>query len=130
MAKKEKSPFRYGVCVAPVGLTLPNKRKRLMSMPVAMRKKDPEHIMMELWAKENTRERITNFGLVPIDGILHSCNDDCGKGISYGGPPACHHLPPNEEEVKIVNATIQWLATNCGRSFMHKFQQEVKKLDS
>ena len=85
--------------------------------------------MMKLWAKENTRERIINFGRVPIDAILHSCNENCGKGISFAGPPACRYLPPNEDEVKIINATIQWLATNCGRDFLHKFQQEVKRLN-
>ena len=92
-------------------------------------KKDPEHIIMKLWAKENVRERLLSFGHVPIDAILHRCNDDCGKGICLAGTPACHYLPPNEDEVKIINATIQWLATNGGHSFLLKFRQEVKRLN-
>jgi hypothetical protein len=85
--------------------------------------------MMRLWAKENTRERSLNFGLVPIDSILHRCNDDCGKGMNLGGTPACKYLPPSEDEIRIVNATIQWLAANQGRAFLHKFAQELKRLN-
>lgn len=130
MPKKTNNPFKLGTCVAPVGLTLPNRKRRLMSLPMILRKKDPEHIMMRLWAKANVRKRTTNFGLVPIDTILHTCNDDCGKGMCLGGTPACKHLPPTEDEVRIVNATIQWLATNCGQAFLHEFFQEQKKLNS
>lgn len=124
-AKKKKS-FKMGMCVAPVGLTLPNAKKRLVSIPKSMRRKNPEHIMMKLWAKENVRDRTMNFGLVPIDGILHQCNEKCGEGVTLAGTPGHHYLVPNDNDVRIINATIQWLATNGGQAFLREFRQEVK----
>ena len=126
---KKTYPFRKGLHVAPVGLTLPNSAKRLSSLPKKMCKKDPEHIMMRLWDKVNVRDLSLNFGKVPIDSILHICNDQCGKGVSTAGPPSHHYLPPTEEQVKIISATVQWLATNMGRNFLSEFSHEVNRLN-
>jgi hypothetical protein len=129
MSGNKVGSFENGECVAPVGLTLSRSLKRLLELPEDMRKSDPEHIIMGLWAKENTRDASLSFGLVPIDNILHECNGDCGKARSYSGGPSHHYVPPSEEQVKIINATIQWLATNCGRCFLNNFLRELKNLE-
>lgn len=122
MSKKAKNPFKNGVCVAPVGRTLPKSKKRLTTIPKQMRPDDPEHIMVRLWAKENIRERNIDFGFTPVDSILHRCNERCSSGHHY-------YDAPKDEEVRIVSATIQWLATNCGRRFLGDFQKEMEKLN-
>jgi hypothetical protein len=125
---KKKNPFRDGVCVAPVGRTLPHAKKRLMSLPKEMRETDPEHIMMKLWAKENVRNKCRNFGLTPIDSILHRCNEQCEKRLSLSGLPSHEYLPPNEDEVKIICATVQWFARNGGRDILRQFFKKLDKL--
>lgn len=125
---KKKTLFETGTCVAPIGLTLPHAKKRLDSLPEKEEPKDPEHIMMKLWAEQNTRDSSLNFGLVPIDTILHRCTAKCSEGRTYAGTPPHEYFPPNEDELRVINATIQWVATNCGRAFLHKFQQKLKKL--
>jgi hypothetical protein len=126
--EKTIGSFKGGECIAPVGLTLPHAKRRLKELPQEMRRKDPEHIIMRLWAKENTRRFNLNFGKVPIDNILHKCTKKCGKRRTFAGSPSHDYVPPNVNEVRIINATIQWIATNCGRAFLHEFQQELKKL--
>lgn len=124
---KKKNPFKEGTRVAPFGQTLPKALKRLSELREERKKKDAENIMMHLWDNKNTRCPTINFGLVPVDSILHRCDPECGKRESFAGTPACNYIAPNEDEVKIVNATIQWLATNCGRSFLHEFEQALKE---
>jgi hypothetical protein len=125
---KKKNPFKLGTCVAPVGLTLPCSKARLESLPKGMRAKDAQHIMMRLWAKENVRQHSISFGKTPVDAILHRCNDQCGV-LCFGGTPGHHYIPPDENEVQVINATVQWLAGNQGRALLHKFFQELKRLN-
>ncbi len=94
--------------LAPLGDTLPNAKYRLNTAP---QDHDPEMIMMKLWEEENVRRYFLNGGRVPLEAILF--------------------LPREVETIQsrdrqVVAATLQWLATNCGRSFLHEFQKRVK----
>jgi len=110
--------------VSPKGFTLPNAERRLNETPVEMQAIDAEHIITKLWEEENTRQTYRGMGLVPLDTILHVCNEKCGLdgrpvfqftgNHSYDGQL-------NERDVRVAAATIQWLATSVGRGFFHNF---------
>lgn len=109
--------------VSRFGITLSNAKRRLDAIPNPRdQKKDPEHIMARLWAKENTRDSEVNFDGVPLDHILHECGPKCD-------PQKGHHSysEPNEHDVRVASATVQWLATNCGRGFLHEFFRALKE---
>jgi hypothetical protein len=126
MSKRKR---RKNKSVAPFGLTLPHTQKRLDQISDKREKeKDPEHIIMKLWELQNTREISLNFGLVPIDSILHRCTVECGIRKSFVGTPNHEYTDPDENEIRIINATVQWFATSCGRAFLHKFQNELKNI--
>lgn len=124
---KSKKPNKKSVC--PLGLTLPRAKSRLDAIESEEdKKRDPEHIMMSLWERENTRDTSKNFGKVPVDNILHVCTEKCGASRGfYGGMDPHEYTELNEHDLKVINATVQWLSTNCGRSFLHKFEQELNK---
>lgn len=123
---KKPEPFAEGVCVAPVGLTLPRSQERLEEVEEDQRSKDPETIMMRLWAEVNTRKYGRNNGMVPIDSILHECTVECGKGLSILGKRVSHtYEEPDPEKVRIISATVQWLATNAGRAVLERFQRRL-----
>ncbi len=97
-------------------------RLDLITDPV-MQQKDAEHIMAKCWEGENTREVNINLGKVPLDMILHRCNSRCKGGVDYVDGNHVHHYSGvfKSEEVEIVAATVQFLATNVGRGFYRGF---------
>lgn len=109
--------------VAPVGKTMPTAQRRLIEGRNL--KLDPEAIMARLWAKENTREQI-DFGIIPLDAILHECNEKCTEKRSNCSN---HHYTRelNERDIRVVSATIQWLATNCGQELLKRFFKEISQ---
>lgn len=104
--------------VAPVGKTMPNAQGRLVEGRKL--KLDPEAIMARLWARENTRDRI-DFSLIPLDVILHECNEKCASNCSN------HHYTGkiDERDIRVASATVQWLATNCGRELLTRFFKKI-----
>jgi len=121
--------------VAPKGKTLPNSARRLDDLDEHLRAKDAEHIITQLWEDENVRSGNMNFGLVPVDVILHECSEKCKSEkerllalVKSGGH--VYNPEPNERDVQVVAATIQWLATNVGRCFLHKFLREFEEANS
>lgn len=129
MPRKTKKLVGGGVCLCPKGLTLPNSKKRLNETPEDMRAKDPEHIMASLWEELNTRDRCINLGRVPIESILHTCNEGCGKPGFLNSPTSAHFYNGNLEkrDLEVAAATVQWLATNVGRAFLDRFSDAFKK---
>lgn len=90
---------------------------------------DPVVRMAQLWAEENVRQPNLNYGTIPLDFILHECNNKCiqytKEGTSLG---VQHHFTGegfNEHDVRVVNATMRWLATMCGRGFLADFFREA-----
>lgn len=111
MARKPKSE-------SPFGKTMSISRQRL---EIPVRPGDPETLMMRFWEKENVRVRWLNGGRIPLDLILHQCNEDCmpSDGI--------HHYTRvlEDRDVEVAAATVQWLATNCGREFLRRFFESI-----
>lgn len=89
-------------------------------------KQDPERIMMTLWEKINTRQHYLNSGTVPLDDILHTCTEEC-KNVRPVLPfvPPHHYVPHDEYGVRVAAATVQWLATSCGREFYRQFLGQI-----
>ena len=120
----EEESGKPAVSLSPKGLTEDIYRVRLDSLtdPTAV-SKDAEHIIAQMWAKENTRDNNINLGGVPIDKILHRCNSKCKGGADHveGGHAHYYTGEFDEEEVKIAAATVQFLATNVGRGFYNEF---------
>lgn len=112
--------------VSPFGLTLPNALKRLQ-IPPEDQNKDAETIIMRMWDEKNTRDP-SRGGLTPIDRILHVCGDDCGKK-KFRMPMEDEHVysKPSEHDIMVMAATVQWLATNVGRSFYQDFLSQWHK---
>lgn len=125
---RKKDQFKEGTHVTPVGRTLPHAKGRLYSLNEDRRERDPEWIMMTLWDKKNVRRRGLNAGAVPVDAILHTCTRDCGKNMSVIGSDRHEYVEPDPHDVEVICATVQWLATNCGRSFWGEFDQKLKEL--
>ncbi|MFA6297257.1 MAG: hypothetical protein WC629_01710 [Candidatus Paceibacterota bacterium] len=121
MSKQKKS-------LSPVGLTMPVALKRLESLSSKQKRKDAEAIMMLLWENENTRDPL-NGSMTPLDSILHECTEGCGKTriFSFGADKCVYKPSLNERDVKVAAATIQWIATNCGRSFFEKFYRKFEE---
>lgn len=110
--------------VSPKGFTMPHATRRLVEIPEKDKAKDPEQIMTGLWEKENTRDTHINFGRVPLDSILHECNSRCGEKLvtfSSIGEKHFYDGKLNERDIRVAAATVQWLATNCGRAFFQDF---------
>lgn len=103
--------------ISPVGKTMPNAQRRLIEGRKL--RFDPEAIMARLWAKENTRHGM-HFGRVPLDRILHECNDKCCSDRH------CYQKI-NDRDIRVASATVQWLATNCGQSLLFEFFKKVKE---
>lgn len=123
--KPEKKPES----VSPKGLTMPSAARRLATTSKKDQKNNPEHIMMDLWAEENTRYFHSNFGRVPLDSILHECNEKCGKKlIPFSMTGSSHYYDGNlnERDLQVAAGVVQWLATNCGQAFLHKFFMRLK----
>lgn len=118
------------VSLSPKGDTLPNAKRRLDEIvDPNQQAKDPEHIMMGLWALANTRDSSLNLGLVPLDTILHQCDERCGSfQAQVQGVGASRHFYDgklNEHDVQVMAATVQWMATNVGRAFYDKFSKAL-----
>ncbi len=114
---------------SPEGVTMPNALHRLKEIKEKNRRKDAEHIMVHLWAQENVRDPLINFGLVPLDQILHECTEECGKVSRLALTKGLHRYNRkfSTRDTRIVAATVQWLATNVGRCFLREF---LRKLES
>lgn len=126
MPKKNRS-------VSPIGYTMPRAKNRLDELKNAPEHKtDPEHIIMWIWEDANIRRAFLNGGTIPLDSILHECSGRCSKGKSGNAMFGRHHynrkLSPRD--IKIVAATIQWLATSVGRGLLHQFFHELDKVHS
>ena len=119
MARKAR---KYGVSCSPVGLTTPISADRLKYDP---RINDPEKVIVRMWADENTPELGINLGMIPLDHITHRCNSGCivRKGDSF----VTHHFTGDisDHDVEVVAATLQWLGTNCGLSFLRTFKEKL-----
>ena len=126
----EGSPTAVARSLSPKGLTMPIAKKRLEEMKTEKDiAEDPEHIMMTLWAKENTRKSNVNFGTIPLDRILHVCTAKCKRGEDNA--VIHHHFNSrlSAHERKIAAATAQWLATSRGRGLLHEFFRQLKERD-
>lgn len=111
--------------MSPFGVTNPIQAARLKEAKDPSR--DPECIIMRMWADECIRDPCLNFGAVPLDRILHRCTEKCIGGCDHvqGGP--LHDLGDGNldgQRVRDVAATIQWLGTNVGRCFVENFLRE------
>lgn len=116
--EKGKAPKRSE---SPVGLTMPMAAMRLEHP----NPEDCEKIMMRIWAEINTRDPTKHYGLIPLDTILHECNDQCGRpNLMFGDPHSYTGVLP-EHDVRVVAATVQWLATPIGRNVLEKFFREI-----
>ena len=101
---------------------MPIALKRLQEIPEGAQRRDtdPEWIMVQLWEKVNIPDGSLNLGQVPLDTILHMCSGDC--------KPKHHYVRPlNPDHVRVAAATVQWLATNVGRSFYQRFLDALEK---
>lgn len=110
--------------LSPIGLTMPIAEARLNMGG----KDDPEGIVMKFWSEENTPHDGTNRGLVPLDHILHECTSECREHTDPLSTRKEYHVftrPLNKHDVKVAAATVQWLATNNGRSFLIKFLEQI-----
>lgn len=116
--------------LTPKGLTMPNAKRRLDGVSGLLVVTDPEHIMMNLWAEENTPAHHINGGLVPIDVILHECSVECyGRNPGFSPFPHDGHLYRrsfSERDLRVASAIVQWLATGVGQGFLAKFQAALK----
>jgi hypothetical protein len=107
---------------SPVGKTMPISKERLKYKP-SISPVNPEKVIMRRWAKENTRRPHINCGGIPLDSILHECNPECDPDRgrhSYTGKF-------DDRDIRAAAAVVQWIATNCGRSFFHEFEREVER---
>jgi hypothetical protein len=118
-----KAARQFGKSLSPFGATTTQERIRLENAPDPQ--KDPECVMMKLWERENTLE--SHAGIVPLDLITHRCNDRCQRRYKNGKRFVQHHFSGNIKvrDQRLVAATVQWLATNCGRSFLGRFFEEI-----
>jgi len=69
--------------------------------------RDAEQVMAEMWEAECIPENCINFGLTPLDAILH------GEEIT-------------DRDVQVVNSTLQWLGTNIGKEFLRRFVRTIE----
>jgi len=83
--------------LSPFGMTLPHQAKRL-EWPG----RTPEHVMMELWEKENIPQPWVNHNRVPLNTILN----------------AIDVLP---HDAQVVAATVQWFGCHIGISHLGQF---------
>jgi len=98
--------------LAPLGQTTHASRERLNNAGIH----DPELIMAGLWADTNKPD-LNNFGILPVQLIAHQCTDKCRREHAY--------TKLKTEDVQIISAAMQWLATDVGRAFYTKFLQEL-----
>jgi len=119
MARNRKER-RQNPEVSPLGKTMPIAAERLRVATL----ENPERIIAVMWAEANTRENIRGY-TVPIDSILHECSSRCGTQGHYFEHPKDLVSTPKDRDVRIIAATIQWIATNCGREFLGRFIEEI-----
>lgn len=86
----------------PYGTMLAHWNNRL-KMPQRM----PENVMAELWEAENIPRPEVNYGTTPIDHIFETDETVTGR------------------DRQVVGATLQWLATSEGLSFLRRFLREA-----
>ncbi|MBI1998938.1 MAG: hypothetical protein HYS73_01210 [Parcubacteria group bacterium] len=103
--------------LAPFGDTLPGSRRRLESVPGRF-PNDPEAIMMRLWEEENISRTGVNFGGTIVEAIL--C---LGEEIGDHAPRG----KTSKHDRRVVAATIQWMATNCGRALFYEFERRLAR---
>lgn len=99
--------------LAALGQTTLSSRARLNNSGIH----DPEFIMAGLWADAN-KPGLNNFGILPVQLIAHQCTDKCRAGEHA-------YTKLKTEDVQIISAAVQWLATNEGRVLYTKFLQEL-----
>ena len=102
--------------LAPFGLTTDIAARRLEQYS-----DDPEVVMAKLWEEANVVYPSINMGIAPVDHILHKCVDSCSEDGNT------HYFSDDleVEKVRVASATVQWLATNCGRAFLEKFFEGI-----
>jgi hypothetical protein len=137
MVRRQKSDTPYTSnrkSVSPVGKTLPFAKERL---DIPRSKVDPELVMAKMWEHDNIRRSWMNSSRVPIDLILHECNDRC-RDVAHSGAlggldhGTCHHYTGQyaDRDIMIIAATVQYLATPVGRAILREFQEKIDAVES
>lgn len=72
----------------------------------------PERIYLETWREENKRRSGVNGGYTVLEGILN-------PKLSQPAPPVTPH------DSRVATTLIQWLGTNCGRSFIERCERRI-----
>ena len=106
--------------LAPFGLTTDIAARRLKRFSDTP-EDDSEVVMAELWEEANIVSLSINKATAPIDHILHKCAGSCSEDGNT------HYFSEDleVEKVRVASATVQWLATNCGRAFLEEFFEVI-----
>lgn len=74
----------------------------------------PERVFYERWIHENRRVIGLNGGCGALELIM---SDD----------PNNHRAQISQRDMDVATAVVQWLGTNCGRSFIWECEAEIKR---
>ena len=97
---------------APLGNTTPLFREHLNRA----RHNDPEWIIAGKWADANRQKHKED--VVPVQQIAHQCTGKCTGGKHS-------YQLPDQRDVRVISATVQWFATPEGREFYEQFLAQV-----
>lgn len=107
----------------PYGKTSRRYRHRLKA-PVQF--SFPERLITILWEHENKPQpHLQGPRVARI--IAHQCTSHCTGKPHHDDGHKYRRL--TVREVHLMSATVQWMATNCGRAFMHRFSKLLKDMD-
>lgn len=84
---------------------------------------DPEVIMMKLWEEENVRG-----GIIPVAGPrreLFTHQRTPIEAILLLNEKGGLSGEITERDRQVVNAVVQWFATNCGRALHEEFRERT-----
>lgn len=85
----------------------------------------PERVFAQEWEIENERMTAVNFGLTALELILNSGPGPTQQALGHNYRAEIDL--PTQRDATVAASIIQWLGTNCGKSFLDRVERRIKQ---